>query len=104
MKVGINEPSLSAEHDQTGCSHTLGHLNGSSFFNIHHRNLPIAPFNSELNSAYFWLKNSGLHEKLACCPLGHLGDLFFSTQLPSSVFTGNTIQVVIIWEIEVFVM
>ena len=29
---------------------------------------------------------------------------FFSTQIPSSVFTGNTIQVVIIWETEVFVM
>ena len=30
--------------------------------------------------------------------------LFFSTQLPSSVCTSNTIQVVIIWETEVFVM
>ena len=49
---------------------TLGHLNGSSFLNIHHRNLPIVPFNSELNSTHFWLKNSRLHEKLAGCPLG----------------------------------
>ena len=48
---------------------TLGHLNCSSFFNIHHRNFPTAPFNSELNSAHFWLKNSGLHEKLAGCLL-----------------------------------
>ena len=49
--------------------HTLGYLNGSSFFNIHYRNLPIAPFNSELNFAHFWLKNSRLHEKLVGCPL-----------------------------------
>ena len=30
--------------------------------------------------------------------------LFFSTHLPSSVSTGNTIQVVIIWETEVLVI
>ena len=102
---------------------TLGHFNGSSFFNIHHRNLPIAPFNLKLNSTHFSLKNSGLHEKVAGCPLRETASktlfpqkgidklvfdgeccLFFSTQLPSSVSTGNTIQVVIIWETEVFVM
>ena len=102
---------------------TLGHLNGSSFFNIHHRNFSIAPFNLELNSAHFWLKHSGLHEILAGFPLGERvsktlfspkgidklvfdGEccLFFSIQLISSVSTGNTIQVVIIWETVVFVM
>ena len=102
---------------------TLGHLNDSSFLNIYHRNLPIVPFNSELNSTHFWLKTSGLHKKLVGCPLGERvsktlfpqkgidklvfnGEccLFFSTLLPSSVFTGYTIQVVIIWETEVFVM
>ena len=32
---------------------TLGHLNGSSSFNIHHRDLSMVPFNSELNSTHF---------------------------------------------------
>ena len=102
---------------------TLGHLNGSSFFNIHHRNFPIAPFNSELNSAHLWIKTFwvawktgrlptwGKSVKDALSPKGidklvFDGEccLFFSTQLTSSVSTGNTIQVVIIWETEVFVM
>ena len=38
---------------------TLGHLNGFSFLNIHHRNFPIVPLNSELNSTHFWLKIPG---------------------------------------------
>ena len=101
---------------------TLGHFNGSSFFNVHHRNLPIAPFNLKLNSTHFSLKfrvawktgrlpTQGKSIKDALSPKGidklvFDGEccLFFSTQLPSSVSTGNTIQVVIIWETEVFVM
>ena len=30
--------------------------------------------------------------------------LFFSIQLPSSVLTGNTLQVVVVWENQVFVI
>ena len=66
----VNTLTLSASKWIFWYFHTLGHLNGSNFFNIHHRNLPIVPFNSELNSAHFWLKNSKLHEKLAGSPLG----------------------------------
>ena len=48
---------------------TLGHLNGSSSFNIHHRDLSMVPFNSELNSTHFCWKNFGLHAKPAGRPL-----------------------------------
>ena len=100
--------------------HTLGYLNGSHSFNIHHRDLPLVSFNLELNSAHFWSKKSGLHQKLVGCPLRERASfpqnrwtkrylvfdgeccLFFSTQLPSSVFTGSTLQVVIIWKTQVF--
>ena len=33
--------------------HTLGHLNGSNSFNIHHEDIPKKPFNSKLNSTHF---------------------------------------------------
>ena len=83
----------------------------------------MVPFNSELNFAHLWLKSSRLHKILVGLPTWGKsvynalspkwvdkqvfdGECchFFSTQLPSSVFTGKTIQVVIIWESEVFVM
>ena len=66
--------------------HTLGHLNSSSSFNIHHRDLPMVPFNSELNFAYFKSKNLGLHEKLA----GYLiGERAFSTLFPLNGWTNR---------------
>ena len=99
---------------------TLGHLNGSSSFNIHHRDLSMVPFNSELNSTHFWWKNwaacktcrsptqgksvfNALSPKaldkyaveVECC-------LFFSSQLPFTVSCGSTPKVVITWETQVF--
>ena len=56
-KVYINCLSL----ESTFCFfHTFGHSNGSSIFNIHHRDLSMVPFKAELNSTHilvqkFWV-------------------------------------------------